>query len=139
MKYITEIIRYFTFITTGIVILFIVLMLIKGNDCILLSTLIKIPCAALATSIVTVIFYPTETKTKKEYILKVLLHYLVLCIVMTIFGVLAEWISFNFIGIMIMVISTAAVYIFTYTIAFLCSKNDADELNMALKNKRSKS
>ena len=139
MKYITEIIRYFTFITTGIVILFIVLMLIKGNDCILLSTLIKIPCAALATSIVTVILYPTETQSKKEYILKVLLHYLVLCIVMTIFGVLAEWISFNFIGIMIMVISTAAVYIFTYTITFLCSKNDADELNMALKNKRSKS
>ena len=139
MKYITEIIRYFTFITTGIVILFIVLMLIKGNDCILLSTLIKIPCAALATSIVTVIFYPTETQSKKEYILKVLLHYLVLCIVMTIFGVLAEWISFNFIGIMIMVISTAAVYIFTYTITFLRSKNDADELNMALKNKRSKS
>ena len=60
MRYIKDIIKYFTFITTGIIILFIVLMLIQGDKELCLSTLIEIPCAGLATSVVTVFLYPFE-------------------------------------------------------------------------------
>ncbi len=134
MKYITEIIKYFTFITTGIVILFIVLMLIDGDDIITLSTLIKIPCAALATSVVTVIFDPSETK--RNFILSMLLHYLVLCIVMIGIGKLFGWISLDIHGILLMVISVAVIYAFTFAVTYITSKNDAEELNRALKNRK---
>lgn len=134
MKYITEIIKYFTFITTGIVILFIVLMLIDGDDIITLSTLIKIPCAALVTSVVTVIFDPSETK--RNFMLSMLLHYLVLCIVMIGIGKLFGWISLDIHGILLMVISVAVIYAFTFAVTYITSKNDAEELNRALKNRK---
>ncbi|MBQ9384326.1 MAG: DUF3021 family protein [Ruminiclostridium sp.] len=138
MKYITEIIRYFTYITTGMVILFIVLMLIQGDDGIRLSTLIEIPCAALLTSAITVLLYPSEGKTRKAYLCRVLLHYLALCVVMIVMGILFGWIELNFHGILLMVISVAAIYAFTFVVAYITSKNEAEELNRALKKWRSK-
>ncbi len=138
MKYITEIIKYFTFITTGIVILFIAIMLIQGNDGITLRTLIGIACLGLVTAVVTVFLYPAEAKNKREFWLKLLLHYVVLCIVISAFGILFGWIGLNFKGILLMMVCTAAVYAFTYAVAYLSSKNDADALNQALKQRKTK-
>lgn len=134
MKYITKIVKYFAFITTGIVVLIGVLMLIQGEKYVSADTLIKIPCAGLATSAVTVLLYPSEDKSKKGYMLGVLLHYIVLCIVMIIFGAASNWIKLNVGGILLMIISTAAVYAFTSVVDYISSKNDADELNRALKH-----
>ncbi len=134
MKYITKIVKYFAFITTGIVVLIGVLMLIQGEKYVSADTLIKIPCAGLATSAVTVLLYPSEDKSKKGYMLGVLLHYIVLCIVMIIFGAASGWIKLNIGGILLMIISTAAVYAFTSVVSYISSKNDADELNRALKH-----
>ena len=137
MKYITEIIKYFTFITTGIVILFIAILLLTGSNGINLNTLIGIPCLGLVTGVVTVFLYPAEAKTRREFWLKLVLHYFSMCLVSTTFGILFGWVSFDGKGILVMVVSTAAVYAFTYAVAYLSSKNDADELNRALKNKHS--
>ena len=43
MRYITETIKFFTYITTGIVIVFIVILLLNGDGGIYLQTLIGIP------------------------------------------------------------------------------------------------
>ena len=139
MRYITDIIKYFTFITTGIVILFIVIMLKNGNDGLYLSTLIKMPCAGLVTSVVTVFLYPSEVHSKKGYLLRVLLHYVTLCIVMITMGLLFDWISFNISEILGMTVSVALIYAFTFTVSYITSKNDADEMNRILKNKNNNS
>lgn len=140
MRYITETIKFFTYITTGIVIVFIVILLLNGDGGIYLQTLIGIPCCGLITAIVTVLainFYPTDTRSKAAVFGWMVLHYLVLCGIMCVFGCLFGWIGFNIQGILHMAVSTAAVYAFTYAVAYLSSKNDADELNRALKNKHS--
>lgn len=138
MKLIADLVRYFAYITTGIVIVNVVILLITDDREISTTTLIQILCAGLITSLVTVIFYPKEQKSMKEFIWKVPLHYVVLCVVMVFFGTLFEWISFNFMGILMMVIATAAVYVFTVTVSFLTAKRDADKLNSALRDKQSK-
>ncbi len=138
MKYITEIIKYFTFITTGIVILFVAILLIQGGDSISLKTLIGMPCLGLVTAVVTVFLYPAEARTRREFWLKLLLHYFVLCVVISVFGMVFGWIGLSFKGILLMMVCTAAVYAFTYAVAYLSSKNDADELNQALKKRKSK-
>lgn len=138
MKYITEIIKYFTFITTGIVILFVAILLIQGGDSISLKTLIGMPCLGLVTAVVTVFLYPAEARTRREFWLKLLLHYFVLCVVISVFGMVFGWIGLDFKGILLMMVCTAAVYAFTYAVAYLSSKNDADELNQALKKRKSK-
>ena len=137
MRYITEIIKYFTFITTGIVILFIIIMLIQGNDSITLSSLIEIPCAGLVCSVTTVLLYPAETKTKSALFVRMAIHYLALCVVMTVVGIMFGWISFNMNGILLMLISVAVIYAFTFGVAYITSKNDADEVNKVLKKMQS--
>lgn len=139
MRFIIDLVKYFTYITTGIVLVIIIISLLQGSDGISTTALIQIPCAALVTSLVTVLFYPNETKTKKESHLKTFIHYVVLCGVMITLGAAFKWINLNFSGILIMVITTAAVYAFTFAVSYLSSKQEADELNSALKRKQSKS
>ncbi len=136
MKFFTDLIRYFVYITTGILFVFIVMMLIEGSESISIQKLIQIPCAALVTALVTVIIYSKEAIMKKEFYIRIAVHYLLLCVIMVIFGTAFEWINLDFAGIMIMVISTAVIYAFTFAGAYLSAKSEAENLNRALKNKR---
>lgn len=136
MKFITELLRYFVYITTGIIFVFIAILLIEGGSSISTKTLIQIPCAALVTALVTVIIYSKEAVMKKEFYIGMAVHYILLCVIMVIFGTAFEWIKFDLAGVMIMVISTAAIYAFTFAGAYLSSKSEAEKLNKALKSKK---
>lgn len=136
MKFITDLIRYFVYITTGILFVFITMLLIEGSDSISIQKLIQIPCAAFVTALVTVIIYSKEAVMKKEFYIRIAIHYLLLCVIMVILGTAFEWIKIDLAGIMIMVISTAAIYVFTFAGAYLSSKSEAEKLNKALKSKR---
>lgn len=136
MRFITDLIKYFVYITTGILFVFIAIMLIEGSDGIRTQTLIQIPCAALVTALVTVIIYSKEGVTKREFYVRIAIHYLLLCVSMVIFGTVFGWVNLNLGGVMIIIISTAAIYAFTFAGAYLSSKNEAEKLNRALKSKR---
>ncbi len=77
--------------------------------------------------------------TGRGDVFKILLHYLVLCLIISVSGIPFGWIGFHLRGSLLMMVSTAVVYAFTYGVAYLSSENNADELNQALKNKQSKS
>ena len=136
MKFITELLKYFVYITTGILFVFITMLLIEGGDSISIQKLIQIPCAALVTALVTVIIYSKEAVMKKEFYIRIAVHYILLCVIMIIFGTAFGWVNLNLAGIMTIVISTAAIYAFTFAGAYLSSKSEAEKLNKALKNKR---
>lgn len=136
MRFITELVKYFVYITTGIVFVFIAMLLIEGGGGISTQTLIRIPCAAFVTALVTVIIYSREALTKKGFYIRIVIHYLLLCVIMVIFGTAFEWINFNLAGVMIIVISTAAIYVFTFVGGYLSSKSEAEKFNKALKDKR---
>lgn len=136
MKFINNLIRYFVYINTGVVFVFIVMLLIEGGDGISFKTLIRIPCAAFITALVTAIVYSKEATTKKGIYIRIFVHYLLLCIVMLTFGTAVEWVKFNLGGVITMVISTTAIYVFTFFGVYISSKKDAENLNRALKNKR---
>ncbi len=135
MKFITDLIKLFTSVTTGIVFVFIAVMLIEDIDSISTKMLIQMPCAALVTSLVTTAFFCGESRTRRGYYLRILLHYITLCAVMTALGRFFGWVGSDIKGIMTMVISTGAVYVFTFTVIFISSKHEADRLNSALRSK----
>lgn len=136
MKFITDLIKYFVYITTGILFVFIVILLINGSESISVRTIVQIPLAALATALVTVLIYLKEALTKKGFYIRMAVHYVMLCVVMVIFGTAVGWVALDLAGIMTMVISTAAIYAFTYGGTYLSSKSEAEKLNRALKSKR---
>ncbi|MDE6728317.1 MAG: DUF3021 domain-containing protein [Oscillospiraceae bacterium] len=136
MKFITDLIKYFVYITTGILFVFIAILLINGSESISVRMIVQIPFAALATALITVIICSREVAKKKEHYIIIAIHYFLLCVTMVALGTVFEWIKPNFAGIMTIVISTAAIYAFTYTGAYLSSKSEAEKLNKALKSKR---
>lgn len=136
MRFITDLIRYFVYITTGILFVFIVILLIEGGSGVSTQTLIRIPCAAFATALITALLYSSEAVKKKELYIRISVHYILLCVTMIALGTVFEWISLDLAGIMTMVISTAAIYAFTFAGTYLSSKNEAKKLNEALKSKR---
>ena len=136
MRLITDLVKYFVYITTGIVFVFIAMLLIEGGSGISTQTLIRIPCAGFVTALVTVIIYSREAMTKKAFYIRIAVHYLLLCVIMVIFGTAFGWVNLNLAGIMTIVISTAAIYAFTFAGAYLSSKSEAEKLNKALKSKR---
>lgn len=136
MRFITDLVKYFVYITTGIVFVFVARLLIEGGSGISTQTLIRIPCAAFVTALVTVIICSSEALTKKAFYIRIAVHYLLLCIIMVIFGTAFEWINLDLAGVITMVISTAAIYAFTFAGGYLSSKSEAEKFNKALKDKR---
>ncbi len=137
MKFFSHLVKYFSYITTGIVFVFIVIQLKEGYDTLDTKTLIQIPCAGFATALVTTVFLIGKWELPVAFGFRVALHYLTMLTMMIIIGILFGWIDFDFTGIMTMVITTAAVYIFTFAVTYISVKNEANELNTALKKMRS--
>lgn len=136
MKFITDLIRYFVYITTGILFVFITILLLNGSSGISLQMLIEIPCTSLATALVTVLIISKETIMKREFYIRMAVHYLLLCLTVIFLGTTFGWIEFNISGVITIVISTAMVYAFTFAGTYLSSKSDAKKLNKALQSKR---
>lgn len=133
MKFISNIIQYFTYITTGTLIIFILLVIIQNDDSISINNLIQLLCASLITAFITSFIISDKIESPSK--IKIIVHYIIICIVMTFLGISFEWVNFNLRGIILMVLSTAFVYVFTYTITYISSKYEADKINSALKNK----
>lgn len=98
-------------------------------------TLWQILGAGAVTAFVTALVYMRECKTKKQFIVMVIIHYILICAIMVTLGVLFGWMALNIGGIIMMIVSAALVYLFTYTVRYISDKRQADEFNRALKEK----
>ena len=76
-----------------------------------------------------------EPETKKRFVLYTALHYVVLCIVMSVIGMLFDWVSKTVLGVLLMCLSVAAVYAFTMAVTYFTSKRDADDLTKLIRSK----
>lgn len=136
MRFITDTFKYFVTITTGILLIFIIVMLTNEMDSLSFRFIAEIPLMGLITAIITALIQRGEVPLK-QFIIRVIVHYLLICLTMSVAAVLFKWVTFTFGGIMSIVLSTAGVYVFTYLATYIMSKKEADELNSALRRKRS--
>lgn len=137
MKFFTELCRYFVQITTGVLIVCAVNFLLYGADNISGATLWQILLSGFLTAFATTIAYSFEPRSTKQFIMMTAIHYIVICIIMIFLGNSFGWLSINFAGVIMMVISVAVVYAFTMLITYFTSKKDADDLTKALENRKS--
>ena len=135
MKIISEIIKYFAYITTGTALICFAVVLIHQSDTISVWMLGEIPAVGLITALISVPVLHRECKTKKGLYLWLLGHFLLLSAVMSALGVAFDWIGFSVKNILFMTLCTALVYAFTYGGIYLSTKKDADELNAAIQDK----
>ncbi len=133
MKYISEFIKYFCYITTGIIIVTGITVLPYGT--IPSALVLQSVLAGAITALVTTIFLTGEPKSKKDMFLRFGLHYVSLCVIMVIIGFSFNWISRSIIGVIFMIVSVGVVYIFTTLSYVFTSRKEVNELNKALLEK----
>ena len=135
MRKFFEFIKWFFYITTCIVIVCAANMEISGTETINVNVLWQILLSGFITALITVLLHPLEYGNGFDSIIRIIAHYVALCVVMIILGCQFGWMDFNITGIIMMVISVAFVYMFVYCAGYWIDKKQADEINQKLKTK----
>ena len=136
-RFFTDLMNYFTSITSGIVFAFIIILFFNGKEGLTFTTLFEIPLMGILTAFVTTLIHRNEVSGRR-LAARIAVHFVVIAVIMSIFGVLFGWVDFDLWGISSMVLATAGVYAFTYAVTFFTAKKEADELNQALQKKRAR-
>lgn len=103
------------------------------------TTLWDILLSSFVTTVVTSVFWGIkEVKEGASEIVAIVMHYICLCIVMIVFGAKFGWMELNLSGILMMVLSVAAVYVFSFVVNYILDSQQADMMNQKLKEKYSK-
>lgn len=135
MKFIKSFLNFFTTITTAITAVISLIVLLIGYSGLSPYITLQILGAGAVTSLLTVIIYSVEFKSRKHFIIMTAIHYVLLCITMNVLGSAFGWINTTAIGIVMMCIYVAVVYVIVYAITYVLMKKEADELNRALKER----
>ena len=136
MKQIQYFISMFTKITTGTLLICAILITLNGIEIWTTMILWQILAVSLATSFITVILLPERELSKKESIIRYILHYIMITAIILLAGWLFDWYSITLLGFIFMIISVGAVYGFTALTNWLSCKHYADELNKILEQRR---
>lgn len=137
MKQIQYFVSMFTKITTGTLLICAILITLNGIEIWTTMILWQILAVGLATSFITVILLPERELSKKESIIRYILHYIMITAIILLAGWLFDWYSITLLGFIFMIISVGAVYVFTALTTWLSCKHSADELNKILEQRRS--
>lgn len=131
-----EFIKWFVFITTGILIVCAVCFSLSPEGKVIPGiTLWEILLSGLLTSAITTFFLSREALDKWNVIVVFILHYIFLDMAMFACGVWFGWMSLDFTGVFSMSLSVAGVYLFTFAVNYFLDVQQADAINRKLKEK----
>lgn len=135
MKIFKDFIRWFLYITVGVLIVCAVNFQLSDVEALPRETLWQILLSGGLTAGVTVFLYPKENADKVPFWIRVLIHYAALCIVMILCGHSFGWLEYKPEGIVMMLLSVAGVYALAFGIYYMIDLKRADEINQKLKEK----
>lgn len=136
MKQLQYFINMFTKITTGTLLICAVITTLNGIKVWETAVLWQIAAIGLATSAVTLIVLPDREFSRRENIIRYIVHYILISAIILAAGWKFGWYDATPVGCISMLISIAAVYGFTYLSNRISGKRSADELNKALERRR---
>ncbi len=135
MRFFTEVLKMFTYITTGTAIAFAIYTLVVGYDTVAVYTVAEIPLVGIIMSLVTTATIQREYSTGKGQLLAFIAHYIFVSISMVGLGILFEWVRPVPGEIVLMLVCVAFVYAFSVAMFFVSMKREAAKINKALKDR----
>ncbi|HIS62546.1 MAG TPA: DUF3021 family protein [Candidatus Scybalomonas excrementigallinarum] len=135
MKIISSFIKWYFYITTGILFVCAINMTLSREENIPSDTLWKILLSGFLTTVVTMFFLFRESDSKFVMGYRMILHYLALGIVMILSGRWFGWLEFDISGIVMMLLSVAVVYFLTSFAYYILDRKEAQEINQKLNEK----
>lgn len=131
MSIFRDFIKWFQYITIGVLIICAANFALSGTDTIPMMTLWQILLSGFLTTLITMLFY----SGKRVTYIKCGIHYVILCGVMIPCGYWFGWLSFNVAGICMMLLSVAGVYLLAFVAYYLIDLKQAKKINQRLKEK----
>ena len=128
-------IQWFVTITTAIVFLCAVSTTASGVETVPTAMLWQALAAGAACSLATVLFFPTESHSRRRAAIGIAAHFVSLCIIMVWCGVWFGWIAWAVVDVAFMIGCVVAVYAFTVGVSYLLEKRQVDQMNHILKEK----
>ena len=135
MKRIRNFVKYFFYITVGILLVCGISYALAGIEAVPVEVFGMIFLSSFITTLVTVLILPSEEDGKVKSCIKFVLHYLALCVIMIFLGQWFGWIKLNLSGIVMMAVDVGLVYLLTFTAYYLIDVKQADEINKMLQEK----
>lgn len=135
MKKLAIFLKWFLYITTGIMIVCAINYTLAGEKSVTVNVFWKILFSSFMTTAVTLIFSPQREDKKNCVYGSWVIHYICLCVVMSFLGMWFGWIDFSFIGIGIMAADVGIVYFLTFVVYYIIDIKQADEINKVLQEK----
>lgn len=137
MRKLTEFVKWFIYITTCILIVFAANVSIAGDETIPAGTLWQILMSGFVTAGVTVFLRPSGRGNVWGDVIRIIVHYIILCVIMIGYGCFFGWMHFRVRSIIMMMISVAAVYFLVCLSGYWIDRKQADEINRKLRGKYS--
>ncbi|MGN0687209.1 MAG: DUF3021 family protein [Oscillospiraceae bacterium] len=136
MRFIKTFINFFSIITLGVLIICAVNYELSENVTMPDTILVQVLISGFVTALPTAVIFMNEYKTKKGYIIAIAAHYILISAIMLVIGCWFDWVSLTVKGVVVMLISVAAVYAFTMLLDYILAKKEADDINEALQRRR---
>lgn len=135
MKTLGNFIKWFLYITVGILIVCGISYRIEGIETVTVDIFWMILLSAFVTSLLTVLFLPKEEDRKVKSGIKHALHYIVLCVIMCFLGERFGWLDYDLAGVVGMVIRVGIVYLLAFMAYYIIDIKQANDINKMLQEK----
>ena len=135
MKTLGNFVKWFLYITVGIFIVCGISYMVAGMETVPVNVFGMILLSAFVTTLATVLILPKEEDGKVKSCVKFVLHYLILCVIMSSLGVWFGWIHFDLFGIAMMAIDVGLVYLLAFIAYYIIDIKQAGEINRVLQEK----
>ncbi|MBE6801410.1 MAG: DUF3021 domain-containing protein [Ruminococcaceae bacterium] len=135
MRFLSEFLKMFSYVTSGTAIAFAAYTLIVGYDMVYTYSVAEIPLVGIIVSLITTLTIQREYKTAKGQIAAFICHYIFISVIMVVLGILFEWVRPVPGEIILMLICVVFVYAFSAAMFFISMKRDAKKINKALKER----
>ncbi len=136
MNLLSRFVSFFTKITTGILLICCLGFKASGVEQCTTDTLWQVPLLGLITSVISVVVLADKDCSRKEAIIRFVVHYVLISASVLVLGALFGWYKPSVLGCAVMLLYIAAVYGFSYGSNYISEKRSADELNKALDRRR---
>jgi len=135
MKALGKFVKYFLYITVGIFIVCGINYKIAGIETVTVDVFGMILLSAFVTTVATVLIHSKEDDGKVKSCVKFVLHYIILCMIMSFLGKQFGWIDFDLAGIGMMVIDVGVVYLLVFIVYYIIDIKQAEKINQMLQEK----
>lgn len=135
MKFFTEFLKMFTYVTTGTAIAFAIYTSVVGYEMVAVYTVAEIPLVGIIIALITTATIQREYSTSRGQLLAFVAHYIFVSASMVGLGILFEWVRPVPMEILLMLICVVFVYAFSVAMFFVSMKREAAQINKALKER----